>query len=68
MRGKLHLSRFYSFFDIKRNDDVPFATQWAVLAGVARAASNRVCVPLRASIHFTLQAHPGPRYRRRKRT
>eukprot|EP01051_Picozoa_sp_SAG22_P010273 SAG22_NODE_913_length_6527_cov_2.919726_6_plen_182_part_00 len=26
---------FYSFFDIKRNDDVPFAKQWTVLSAVA---------------------------------
>jgi hypothetical protein len=26
---------YYSFFDIKRNDDVSFAKQWAVLSGVA---------------------------------
>lgn len=26
---------YYSFFDIKRNDDVPFATQWKVLSDVA---------------------------------
>ena len=26
---------YYSYFDIKRNDDVPFETQWGILSAVA---------------------------------